>query len=98
MFTIYWTSQAQIDYFENIEYLLEFWTEKEAQIFVNTTMEYLSIIEDKPKIFQKSNYKGVYRVPIVTQVVLFYRIVNGNEVELLRFWNAAQNPKKIKLK
>ena len=97
MAEIIWSKQANNDYWENIEYLLKEWTEKEAVNFISITEALLETIEQKPKAFKKFNYKkNIHSVPVTKEINLFYQ-VSRNKVELLRFWNNYRDPKKLKI-
>lgn len=48
-------------------------------------------------VFVSSGYQDVYKVPIVSQITLFYKI-QDNTIYLLRFWNNRQNPKNFNLR
>jgi plasmid stabilization system protein ParE len=97
MATIYWSVLAKEDYWNNIDYLLSEWTQEEALNFITKVDEYLNIIAKKPKTFKNTGYKNIHVVPIVSQISLFYRIVDKNNVELVRFWNNYKNPEQLKL-
>lgn len=91
MYQIIWTDTAEQDYLQNIDYLLERWTVKETENFIQKVDEFLAIIESKPKTFQKANYRDTHFVVIVKQITLFYSI-DGKNVNLLRFWNNTKDP------
>lgn len=93
MATIYWSDLAKKDYWNNIDYLLEEWSAVEASNFIERVDEYLNIISKKPKTFINTKYKNTHAVPIVPQITLFYRIIDKKNIELVRFWNNAKDPK-----
>ena len=93
---IIWSELAKEDYWNNIDYLLNRWTTKEATHFINQVDDYLKIIAHKPKTFSPTKYKNIHAVPVVSQITLYYR-VKANNIELVRFWNNYQDPKKVKL-
>lgn len=95
---IYWSEKAEKDYFDNIDYLFKDWTIKEVEQFIVKTNEVIDVIKKYPKTFQKTGYKSIYRVPIVAQIILYYKIKSSKEIELVRLWNAHQNLDKLKLK
>ncbi len=97
MYNIVWSDPAKKDYWQNIDYLLENWTEKQAENFIDTVYNVLDIISNNPKTFAKTEYKNIRSAIVVKQIRLFYRIKNGNIVELVRFWNNYQNPEKLNL-
>ena len=58
----------------------------------------LDIIALNPKTFPTHNSNlDIYRCIVVSQITLYYRIVNDDRIDLLTFWNNYQNPDKLKL-
>jgi plasmid stabilization system protein ParE len=57
MAQINWSDISKADYWDNIDYLLKDWTEKEAIDFMAKVDAVLQIIAINPKIFQKSGHK-----------------------------------------
>ena len=97
MADITWSTQAKDDYWQNIDYLLENWSYREVSNFMKAVDTYLAIICKSPKTFQNTNYRNIQFVVIVPQITLFYHIADRNTVELVRFWNNYQDPKKLNL-
>lgn len=95
---IVWSKPAQVDYWSNIDFLIDKWTETEALNFIFKTETILDVISENPKAFQKFNYKrNIHVVPVTKEINLFY-MVRKDRIELLRFWNNYQNPQKLNLK
>ncbi|WP_319229334.1 type II toxin-antitoxin system RelE/ParE family toxin [Draconibacterium orientale] len=94
---IRWTNKARLDYFENVDYLLKHWSEKEAQNFIDEVYHIEFLLKQGNIDFQPTNYLGVRRLVIRKQITLFYRTVNDNTVEFLRFWNNYQDLKTLDL-
>lgn len=92
---IRWNPAAVIDYNENIDYLLEKWSEKAAQQFIDKVNHIEFILRQGNVDFQETDFEGVKRIVIRKQITLFYRIINNNQVEFLRFWNNNKNIRKI---
>lgn len=84
---VLWNQLAMNDYFDNLDYLLKRWSEREAQEFIDEVDEIIFILEQGNVEFQETNYKNVNRCVLCKQITLFYRKVNEQEIELLRFWN-----------
>jgi len=82
---IRWNPAAVIDYNENIDYLLEKWLEKAAQQFIDEVNHIEFILRQGNVDFQETEFEGVKRIVIRKQINLFYRIINNNQVEFLRF-------------
>ena len=97
MYEIIWSKTAEIDYTENINFLLEEWSEKQVFKFINAVNKNLNLIKNNPKTFALTEYYNVRSALIIKQIRLFYRVYDNKTIELIRFWNNYQNPKKIKL-
>lgn len=97
MTQINWSNSAKNDYWNNIDYLLKDWTEKEAYDFIEKVDAILQIIAINPKTFQKTSYKNTHFVPVTSQITIYYRILTKNTIELVRFWNNYQDPDKLKI-
>lgn len=92
---ITWSPQAQLEYWENIQYLMDEYSPEQALNFINEVDQYIQIISQNPKAFQKTGFKNIRTVPIVPKISLYYRETkNGIEIELLRFFNNLQHPDK----
>lgn len=94
---IIWSPLAKIDYWKNIEYLENEWSPKEVISFIKEVEYNIDLLQKNNIFFVKTGYKNVYKLIIVKQVSLFYRI-DDNRIELLRFWNNYQDLSKFKLK
>jgi len=94
---IHWNKLAKLDYFENINYLLEKWSEKEAQDFVDEVFEIEYLLIQGNADFQDTDRVDIKRCVLCRQISLFYRIIDKNNIEFLRFWNTYQNNNKLNL-
>ena len=94
--TIIWPFQARIDYWANIDYLEDEWSESEVRSFIKDVDYNISLLKLNTVLFNATKYKDVFRVTVTKQISLFYSL-NGNEIILLRFWNNFQNPHSLKL-
>lgn len=92
---IRWNPTAIIDYNENIDYLLEKWSEKAAQQFIDEVNHIEFILRQGNVDFPNTDFEGVKRFVIRKQITLFYRISDKNQVEFLRFWNNNKNIKNL---
>jgi hypothetical protein len=95
MRTVRWNKLARLDYYQNIDYLLKIWSEKEVQNFIDKVFEIESIFTKGNVEFQNTNRIGIKRCVINKQITLFYRVVDEKNVEFLRFWNNNQNLKSL---
>ena len=94
---IVWNKLARLDFYEIIDYLLQNWSEKEAQNFINKVHEIEALLAKGNVEFQNTDRLGIKRCVINKQVSLFYRVIDGRNIELLRFWNNNQNLKNLNL-
>lgn len=92
---ISWTTEAEISYFNILDYLLYKWGLIEVRKFVEKTDFVLSQITKTPNMFKKSKSKDIRIGFISKQTSLFYRI-KKDEIELLTFWDNRQNDTKLK--
>jgi hypothetical protein len=93
MRTVRWNRLACLDYYQNISYLLQNWSEKEAQHFIDEVFEIETILKTGNVEFQDTDRVGIKRCVINKQISLFYMVIDDKNVELLRFWN---NYRKLK--
>jgi len=93
-YRLVWSPVAKSDFEENIEFLLRRWSHKEVRKFILKTYITLAIIQRNPRTFRTAPDHDIRFVPIVPQITLFYRITEGNQIELIRFWNNFKNPSK----
>ena len=94
---VVWNKLALLDFYEIIDYLLQNWSEKEAQNFINKVHEIEALLAKGNVEFQKTDRLGIKRCVINKQVSLLYRVIDGRNIELLRFWNNNQNLKNLNL-
>ena len=90
-FNIVWTEKAEESFDKIIEYLSLKWSKQSAAKFVQKTFKLLTLIENNPLSFQKSEKENIRQVLITKQTYLFYEILNNN-IHLLIFWDNRQNP------
>jgi plasmid stabilization system protein ParE len=92
---IKWNKLARDEYFDNIDYLLKNWSEIEAQNFIDEVDEVIFILRKGKVDYQETDYPNIRRCVIREQITLFYKIIDNEHVELLRFWNNYQDDKKL---
>jgi hypothetical protein len=97
MIQIIWTESAKLDYWGNIEYLEREWTLINVYSFIDKTNDLIELLIKENLVFKPTNYKNIFQVPVTKQIVLFYKVLDNNDIELLRFWNAYQDPKSLML-
>ncbi len=94
---IEWTLVSKNDYWKNIEYLENHWSEKEVLNFINEIDYSLNLLAKENVLFIKSDYTNVYKMVVIKQITLYYSIENET-IYLLRFWNNYQDLSNFKLK
>ena len=95
MRTVRWNKLARIDFYENISYLMDEWSEKEAQSFIDKVFEVEVLLAKGNVEFQNTNRPGIKRCVINKHISLFYRVIDKRNVEFLRFWNNKKNLKNL---
>jgi plasmid stabilization system protein ParE len=101
VYKVSWTLKALESYISNIRYLETKWTEREVKKFITTVEKKIKNLSSQPGIGSARNKKqrNIRHTVIHKRVSLIYRYKPvKKEVELLRFWNTYQNPKKLKVK
>ena len=93
-YQVVWTRMARIDFDENIIYLLENWTERDARQFTKKSMSAIRIIQNNPYAFAATDYKDVRKVLVVKQTTLYYKLYE-NTIQLLRFWDNRRNTENL---
>jgi hypothetical protein len=94
---VHWNKLARSDYYQNIDYLLREWSEKDAQEFIDEVDEIEFILKAGKVDFQDTNKRDVKRYVICKQISLFYKVIDKYNIELLRFWNNYQDTERLKL-
>lgn len=94
---VHWNRLARSDYYQNIDYLLREWSEKDAQEFIDEVDDIEFILKQGNLDFQDTNIKEIKRCIICKQISLFYRVIDESNIELLRFWNNYQDNKRLKI-
>ncbi len=93
---IEWTSEAENQLDEIIEYLEENWTNKEIRNFFRKLEEGLAIISKQPLQQKESLRKvGTYEYQLSRQVTILYSF-NTTVATILILWSNRMNPKKLK--
>jgi plasmid stabilization system protein ParE len=95
-YSMIWSPQSKESFENNIQHLLETWSEKEAIDFIDRVEEVLRLISKHPKIFSYLPEQEAYRCVVAKPVSLFYRLRNY-QVELLTFWDNRMDPEKLNI-
>lgn len=95
-YSIIWSPQSKESFENNIQHLLETWSEKEATDFIDRVEEVLRLISKHPKVFRYLPEQEAFRCVVAKPVSLFYRLRN-DQVELLTFWDNRMDPEKLNI-
>ncbi|OFX57455.1 MAG: hypothetical protein A2066_21100 [Bacteroidetes bacterium GWB2_41_8] len=92
---IIWSPKAQKDYAGIIDFVLQRWTLKEVQQFVDQVENAISILQIGNIEFRKTKYRKLHVAVISEQISVYYRIHSSKMVEIVRFWDNRQRPSKL---
>lgn len=94
MCSILWLHEAEISYYEELDFIYEKCNIIEVENFTVLVYDFLEILSKKPTIGIYSKKYDTYSIVISRQSTLFYKIIEIDKViEFVLFWNNKQNPK-----
>lgn len=98
--SIIWSELAIKTYGSNIEYLETAFTEAEVKAFITAVQKKLTVLSMYPRVGRLTNKRESLRWTVIhKRVALIYRHKPlKHEIQLVRFWNNYQDPKKLKSK
>lgn len=80
---VQWSIRAETD-LENIyQYLLNHWTEKEAEYFLGLALEFQNLFARHPKAFPESRKRKAYRIGLIHRYVTALDIVDPVKITIL---------------
>lgn len=95
---INWTSESEETFNQNLEYLLTEWDAVVVNGFLDRIEEVLNSIKSNPRLYPLHRSKeNVHKCVVHERIVLYYRIVDEDTIDLLTFWNTSQDPGKLKV-
>lgn len=92
---VFWTKNAVTTYNKVLDYLEVNWPEKVTIDFVSKTHKVVNLLSTGNIKFRSSGRENVHEVLITKHNLLIYRI-KPSHIELLRFYDTRQNPRKKK--
>lgn len=101
VYEIVWTVKAIESFAEHINYLQEYWTEREIKGFITVVEEKIVLLSDRPNIGSPRSKKhpNIRHTVLHKRVSLIYRVKpKQKRIELLLFWNTYRHPGKLKLR
>lgn len=95
---INWTSESEYTFNQNLDYLSKDWDVPVLNSFLDRVEEAIEHISSNPRLYPVHRpTENVRRCVIHERIVLYYRIVDNETIDLLTFWNTAQDPSKLKV-
>ena len=95
---INWTTESETTFNQNLDYLSKKWDVAVLNRFLDRVEEALERIQANPKLYPSHRPEdNVHRCVIHERIILYYRIVDDETIDLLTFWNTAQHPDKLKV-
>jgi plasmid stabilization system protein ParE len=100
VYKIIWSKLALRTYIHNIKYLESQWTEKEILNFIKAVQKKIALLSLQPQIGRLTIRRINLRQTVIhKRVILIYRFKPAKkEIELVRFFNTYQNPKRLRKK
>lgn len=94
---INWTAESERTFNENLDYLAKEWDAFVLNSFFDRVDEILELIRSNPELYPLHRpEENVHRCVVHERIMLYYRIVDDQTVDLLTFWNTTQDPDKLK--
>jgi len=89
-----WTPAAKDSFERILDWLLNNWTKKEVENFIEQTEKTIEGISQNPYMYKASSKNKQIRKGFVNRLIsLFYRVRHKeNEIDILYFWDNRQNP------
>ncbi|RPJ67836.1 MAG: type II toxin-antitoxin system RelE/ParE family toxin [Alphaproteobacteria bacterium] len=95
-YKIYWTDEAISNLESILDYLKNYWTQREINNFKKKLGKQVKLIENNPKLFPVSRNNCRLRKAVLSkQTTIFYEL-SGQMIYLVYLFNTRQSPKKIK--
>jgi plasmid stabilization system protein ParE len=96
--TLRWTPESARTLKQNLEYLGDEWGNQAVNNFLDRVEEALGTIRGNPQLYPLHRPKDSVRKCIVNKrIILYYKVIDDQHIDLLTFWNTYQNPDKLKV-
>jgi toxin ParE1/3/4 len=93
-YKIIWSSEALNNLTDILNYLLENWNEKVANIFLDKLDKKVLLLSNQPFVGYISEKDSSIRSVLLSKHNRLYYSIYNNTIELLRILDTRQNPKK----
>jgi len=95
---INWTSEAEKTFNQNLEYLSKEWDVIVINDFLDRVEETVETIRSNPKLYPlHRTHENVHKCVMHERIILYYKVVDEEVIDLLTFWNTYQDPDHLKL-
>lgn len=97
MYSVHWSTLAEITFSEKIEFIFKKWNQKEVDKFGLLVEENLEKLSKNPSIGNCFSRKNVCAFVLSKQTTLYYKItVDELRIDLILFWNNLKNHNNLK--
>lgn len=97
-YQVQWTPESKRTFNPNIEYLIREWDTQVTHNFLDRVDEVLGLIKHNPLLFPAHRpADNIHKCIVDKRIIVYYRIVDEQNIDLLTFWNTFQNPDNLKL-
>jgi plasmid stabilization system protein ParE len=90
-----WSTEAKADFNSILGFILQNWSAKEAENYMDEIYKLVHIIEKDNVDFKKTRFKNIRVAVLSKQISIYYRIQSKSKVEIIRIWDNRQNPKRF---
>ncbi len=93
---VIWSPRSESTFYNILDYLKEYWSEKEIEYFILSTETVINYIAEHPHMFRKTNKRNVREALVTPQNLLVYKIY-PEKIVLISFYDTRQSPRKKRL-
>ncbi len=93
MVKIIWSKLSKLTLFEETNFILSKWNQKESDKFLILVYDFIDTLSKAPEIGIYNSVNNYYSFVISKQTTLYYKYdENSSSIDLILFWNNSQNP------
>lgn len=93
-----WTPESEKTFNQNLEYLANDWDNTIINDFLDRVEVVIEKIKSNPRLYPEHRAETrIHKCVIHERIVLYYKIVDEDRIDLLTFWNTYQNPDKLRM-
>lgn len=95
---VIWTKEALENATAIVDYLIDNWSQREADHFLVQLKERESLLSHQPRAFPLVEKKRGYRRSMLTEQIAIYYKFEGAAIKIHALFDTRQNPDKLNLK